>query len=196
MSHCKRFIFCALLLNLVAMARLQAQGQCAQKLAEAEEKYQSGRLEQAIALANQCLEKSGFALAERERAYKLLGMAYYAKGLHDAAKENLRKLLELIPNWRPDPENDSPSFQKLAEEVIKEVEAERQAQRQQAQKAQPPDTSQSQLVIEPPPTKKGGGRKWLWIGGSAFAAGTVAFLISQGEEKPARLPDPPAVPRK
>lgn len=198
MSNCKPLIFCSLLLaallNLLAFTELLAQEQCAKELADAEEKFQRGRLNETIALATGCLEKRDLALAESERAYKLLGKAYYAKGLLNNAKENLRKLLELIPDWRPDPEIDNPSFRKLAEEVIKEVEQEKLAQQQPIRQEQPPD---SQHVVQPPPTKKGGGKKWLWLGGgSAVVAGTAAFLIFKGDEQAQRLPDPPAIPSK
>jgi len=198
MSNCKPLIFCSLMLaaflNLFAFTELLAQDQCAKELAEAEEKFQRGRLNEVIALVSGCLEKHDRTLAASERAYKLLGKAYHAKGLLENAKENLRKLLELIPNWRPDPESDKPSFQQLAAEVIKEVEEERQAEKQTIREEPPPDTNP---MVQTPRPKKGNGKKWLWLGGGgAVVAGTAVFLISRGDEKPLRLPDPPALPSK
>jgi len=185
-----------LLFDTFFFSRAQAQGQCEKKLAEAEAKYEIGLLDEAIEMALHCLENSALTDAERQRSYWLLGKVYYAKQLLDNSKEYLRKLLEMIPNWRPDPENDSPAFQALAEEVIKEVEAEKQKQQEQTARAEqemktPVDTSTPARTF-----KKSGGKKWLWIGGGALAAGTAAFLISRGDEKPLRLPDPPALPIK
>jgi tetratricopeptide (TPR) repeat protein len=161
----------------------QAQDMCKTELAEAEQKYQEGSLDEAIALVTRCLEKNGLAIAESERAHKLLGKAYYAKGLLDKARENLRKLLELIPNWKPDPETDAPAFCRLAEEVIKEVEQQRQAQQQKQEQKQEP--------------KHDGGKKWLWIGGGgAVAAGAIAVLLASKDETRGngRLPNPPTPP--
>ncbi len=160
----------------------QAQQKCAAELAEAEKKYLEGRLDEAIASAARCLEKGNLALAESEQAHKLLGKAYYAKGLLDQARENLRKLLELIPNWRPDPETDAPAFRRLAEEVIQEVEQERQIQQQKQEQRQEP--------------KRGRSKKWLWIGGGgAVAVGAAVFLLSnKNEAGNGRLPNPPNLP--
>jgi hypothetical protein len=121
----------------------------------------------------------------------LLGKTHHAKRLLDSARTYLRKLLEIIPSWRPDPENDSPSFQQLAAEVIQEFEVARQAREQKAKPALPQEIKPES---KPP---SGGKKKWLWIGGGTIAAGTAAFLISRGSDNtPVRLPDPPEVPRK
>jgi len=179
-----RSLILALLAVISFVATAQAQSPCEKELAEAEAQYQLGNLDEAIALADRCLAKSDLTLAERERSHLLLGRAYQAKRLLDNAKQHLHKLLDLIPNWRPDPENDKPAFRTLAEEVIKEREV----------KLRPgPDNP-----LQPPARR--GSKKWLWIGGGAVAAGTAAFLISQGggaeEAKIPRLPDPPVLPTK
>lgn len=188
-------LFRACILALLALAlsvsTVMAQSPCEKELAEAEAQYQLGRLEEAIASVNRCLNKSEIGTAERERCYLLLGKANHANSLLDSAKTYLRKLLELIPSWRPDPENESPSFQQLAAEVIREFEVARQAREQEAKPALPQETKPES---KPP---SGGNKKWLWVGGGALAAGTAVFLISRGNDNPpARLPDPPAVPRK
>jgi hypothetical protein len=168
-----------------------AQSPCEKELADAETKYQLGNLDEAIIIVNGCLEKSDIGDLERERGYLLLGKAHHAKSLLDSARTYLRKLLVLIPSWRPDPENDSPSFQQLAEEVINVFEKERLAQAQQARQQTKPEAE------EPAITPSRRNKKWLWIGGGALAAGAAAFLIFQGEENPpARLPDPPVLPQK
>ncbi|MGH7597539.1 MAG: hypothetical protein ACREOI_14390 [bacterium] len=180
----------ALALTLL-VSTVMAQSPCEKDLAEAEAQYQLGRLEEAIASVNRCLSKGEIGMAERERCYLLLGKANHAKSLLDSARTYLRKLLELIPSWRPDPENDSPSFRQLAAEVIQKFEIARQAREQEAKPALPQETKPES---KPP---SGGKKKWLWIGGGAIAAGTAAFLISRGGDDPrAKLPDPPEVPRK
>jgi tetratricopeptide (TPR) repeat protein len=185
-----RSVVLALIISAMPASMAQAQSPCEKELAAAESQYQLGRFEEAIASVNRCLSKSEIGTLERERCYLLLGKIHHAQSLLDSARTYLRKLLELIPSWRPDPENDSPSFQQLAAEVIQKFEAERQAREQKAKPALP---QENKPELTP---SSGGKKKWLWIGGGAIAAGTAAFLISRGEEKPARLPDPPEVPRK
>ncbi len=190
MQKYKPVIFRALIFApvLCLFVLATAQDRCTKELAEAEEKYQRGLLDEAIALVNACLEKSEFDTSESERAYKLLGKAYHAKGLLDNAKESLRKLLMLIPNWRPDPELDTPSFQRLAEEIITEF----QAQRPRTPELKPPE---EKPAVQTPAAKKSG-KKWLWIGsGGAVAVGTVAYFILRDDKAP-RLPDPPDLPSK
>jgi len=95
-----------------------AQPKCATELAAAEKKYQEGLLDETIDLVRRCLEKRFLPRAEAEQALKLLSKAYYANGLLNYAEENLRKLLVLAPTWRPDPERDTPSFQRFANNII------------------------------------------------------------------------------
>lgn len=181
----------AVLALVLSVSAVMAQSPCEKELAAAESHYQLGRFEEAIASVNRCLSKGEIGTLERERCYLLLGKTHHAKSLLDSARTYLRKLLEIIPSWRPDPENDSPSFQQLAAEVIREFEVARQAREQEAKPTLPQETKP-----EPKPPS-GGKKKWLWIGGGAIAAGTAAFLIARGEETSrVRLPDPPEVPRK
>ncbi len=110
------------ILDLVAPLTAQPQDKCGDILKQAENKYEEGLLDETIALVNRCLDQKGLGLEESENAYKLLGKAYYAKGLLTQSKENLKKLLELVPNWKPNRDLETPSFVQLAEEVIKEME--------------------------------------------------------------------------
>jgi hypothetical protein len=146
-----------------------AQDKCKTDLQEAQKKYDEGQLDEAIALLNGCLRRGNLTTVESEKIYTLLAKANHAKELLDRARENLKQLLTLVPSWRPNPEVDPPAFQKFAETVIKEVK----------------------------PTEKSGGKKWLFIGGGAAAAGALAFIVFKGEETvagPKLLPGPPNIP--
>jgi len=112
---------------------------CEELLAEAENKYFEGLLDQTIELVNVCLNQQDSTVEQREKGYKLLGKAYHAKGLLEQAKDNIRKLVELIPNWQPNPNIDTPSFARMAEEVIAEMERqEEQAEQEQAEQPTEP----------------------------------------------------------
>jgi len=120
------FLVLALLItpvfDIVSPLIAWSQDKCETELAEAENKYQLGELDEVIELVNRCLDKGDVNVEELEKAYKLLGKTYHAKGLLEQAKEHLKTLLKMIPNWRPNPDLDTPSFQRLAEEVITEME--------------------------------------------------------------------------
>ncbi len=187
-------LFC--ILDVVAPLAAQSQDKCGDILKQAESKYEEGLLDETITLVNRCLDQKGLSLEESENAYKLLGKAYHAKGLLVQSKENLKKLLELIPNWRPNPDLETPSFVNLAEEVIKEMEA---------QKPPPPKTEPAEPkkeaekpVVPAQPRKKGGSTKWFLIGGGAVAAGVAVALAGGGGggggNGGQQLPTPPVLP--
>ena len=184
----------ALIVVAFAFNLAQAQDQCKTELAEAEGKYRDGFFDEAISLLLGCLNKSGLTAAESEQAYLLLAKAYHANQLLKESKEALSKLLNLVPDWKPNPDTDTPPFQELAQEVIKELEQKRQ-QEKAVQKTPPTK------LPEPVPTaKKGGGKKWLWIGAGGLVAGGVAALLLKGdstsEPPPAGgFPEPPGRPR-
>ncbi len=160
-----------------------AQEECEKILAEAEVKYQLGRLDEVIEQVNLCLKKNTLKITEREKCYLLLGKAFQAKSLLDSARKYIRQLLVMIPSWRPDPEKETPSFQKLAREVIENFEEERKLH------PQPSELKRG--------TAKSRKKKWFWIaGGATLMAGTVAIIISRGDGGSERLPDPPDLPGK
>jgi len=188
--------------DLVPALAAKAQDKCESELAEAENKYQLGELDAAIELVNQCLKKTGLTLEESEKAYKLLGKAYHAKGLLEEARQNLRKLLELIPNWRPNPEVDPPSFQRLAEEVIREMEERKTAP--PAVEEQPTPKPEPERA-GPPPSKKGGKGVLFVVGGVGLLGVALALgiIIDDGNGNgngngttttPTKLADPPPLP--
>jgi hypothetical protein len=187
------------ILDVVAPLAAQPQDKCGDILKQAESKYEEGLLDETIALVNRCLDQKGLSLEESENAYKLLGKAYHAKGLLVQSKENLKKLLELIPNWRPNPDLETPSFVQLAEEVIKEMEAQKPQPQPQPEPTQPPKKEEEKPAAPAQPRKKGGSTKWFLIGGGAVAAGVAVALAGGGGGGGGaggnRLPDPPPLPQ-
>ncbi len=176
-------------LDIVSALIASPQDKCAIELEQAENKYQLGELDEVIELVNRCLVKGDVNVEEMEKAYKLLGKAYHAKGLLKQAKENLRKLLKLIPNWRPSPDMDTPSFQRLAEEVISEMEQKKptepaieEPQREEVVETEQP--KQEPVVETTQRPQKGGSRAKLWmaIGGTVLVGTVAAIALSGGGE--------------
>ena len=162
-------------LAIFSAPAVQAQEKCKYELAEAEKKYQDGFFDEAITLLLACVNKSGLAIDESERAYKLLAKAYHANQLLNESKEALKKLLTLAPNWTPNPVTDTPPFQRLAEEVIKEVEQQKLAEEKKSEQKIPPAE-----IAPPVQSAKKKSKKWLWIGGGVLVAGGVAAVLLSG----------------
>ncbi len=175
---------------------LQAQGQsvCTKNLADAEQSYNTGRFDDAIGLITECLGKKGISEAEKMKAYRLLGLSYIAKDYLEDAKTAVRKLLDMVPNYKSDPVQDPPPFTKMVEEV-----KEQQKPKQPAVKE--PEKKQTDELTKLTKTeqKKGSNKKWYFIGGGVLAAGAiVAIVASSGGENgtttPSALPGPPTLP--
>jgi CSLREA domain-containing protein len=126
-----------LALCLLAVLPVPARGQsapgpdpCDGVTNHAEDAYFAGHFDDAIAALQPCVDRDAIAEGEVTRAYALLGRIYVAKGLEAEARSALRRLLELVPAYRPDPVYERADFVALAESVRQEVEAERDAERE------------------------------------------------------------------
>ena len=91
--------------------------ECDTILAQAEEQYRSGYWNNSIELIHQCLNKKDISEANKEKAYRLLVLVYIATELEKEAKEAIRNLLILAPNYKVNPVEDPPQFQKIIDDV-------------------------------------------------------------------------------
>lgn len=167
-----------------------AQEKCEKQLADAEQKYFTGRFDEAVNLAGLCLTDGGPSDVERLRAYRLIGLSYIAKDYLEQAKNAVEKLLKLVPTFEPDPNQDPPEFTRMVIEMKQAISAQ-QKEEQQAAPVEPKETVQ--------PVKKSGSKKWLWIGGGVGAVVAAVIIAgSGGDDKPpvvpAFLPEPPPLP--
>jgi tetratricopeptide (TPR) repeat protein len=188
----KSLIFRSFTLTLLCAflwaAGAHAQDRCKTELAKAEQAYSEGFFEQALALTNACLNKGHLTPAELAWVHKLLGQIYISKNELRQARVHAQKLLEVAPDYEPDKDQD---LQRWIE-LVTEVKQERERQIQQQQLTEPPEVKP---IVREDSSKKGTGKKWLWLGGGGvLAAGVAAFLILQGDDTRQRLPDPPGLP--
>ncbi len=176
----------ALFIITFSVAVVKAQDECKTILAEAEKNYQERRFDDVIDLLSRCLP-SGFTEGEKPQAYRLLSLAYLAKDYRNPAREAIKKLLELAPNYAPDLAQDPEPFINLVNEL-----------RKQQPQEQPGEKPPAQV----PPAKKGGSKKkWLWIGlGTVALGGGAAAILGGGGKKDSSVPpieklaDPPGAP--
>lgn len=91
--------------------------QCDTILAQAEEHYTLGNWNNAIELIQQCLQKKDASDSDKEKAYRLLGLVYIATEFEKDAKEAIKNLLILAPNYQINPDEDPPQFQKIISDI-------------------------------------------------------------------------------
>jgi hypothetical protein len=115
-----------LIITLVSGLFSFGYSQCSKQLSEAEQKYNSGRFDEVIESITKCLEDPTITENEKKQAYRLLGLTYIAQDYLEEAKAAVKRLLNLIPNYKADTVQDPPSFANLVEEVRSEMESKEQ----------------------------------------------------------------------
>jgi len=182
-----------------------AQEKCETALADAERQYNDGGFDEVIKILESCLPE-GLKNEDKSNAYRLLVLTYMATDYLEQAKQSIQKLLELVPNWQPDPDQDPPPFTHLVEEVRKEMEEAQKAAVSEKPVEQPQEKPteiekpREESVTVPAQSQKRGSKKFLWIGIGAAAIGgglIAAFAGGNGGPPPTgveRLPDPPGGP--
>lgn len=170
-------IFGLLFAMLLAPGWARAQDDCEAKLSKAEEEFANTRFDEAIALLTGCLDKNAFSNPERQRAaYRLLGLSYLGKDYIEQAKSAINKLLDLMPMYKPDPDQDPPAYIQIFNLV--------QRERQEAG-ASKKDETPKEIKL-----KKGGGAKWLLIGGGIVVAGGLAAVALKNNNNSVTVVDP------
>jgi tetratricopeptide (TPR) repeat protein len=151
---------------------------CRTELAEAEQYYEKGRFDEAIALLEGCLSKSDLPQEERSKVYRLIGLTYLAQDYRDKAKLAVVDLLRLVPDYECDPRTDPPTFCSMLDE-------------ERARMA--PDSNS--LILKQGHSKW---TKWLLIAGGAIVTGGIIALVASGGDEPSggdgAIAGPPALP--
>ena len=107
----------ALLLALLCLAGPVAAQTCASALDRAEEQYRSGSFDSAIAGLDRCLQGTTFTPEQRQQAFRLVGLSYIGKNREAEARDAVRALLEVAPDYRADPAIDPPPYVAMVDEV-------------------------------------------------------------------------------
>ncbi|MFC2084596.1 hypothetical protein ACFLS9_06020 [Bacteroidota bacterium] len=157
-----------LFFTLNETAYSQIRGKYEKHLAEADSLYNFGRFDQAIELLMSCLEKEDISSEEKMRTYRLLGLTYIAKDYEEEARNAIKKLLEMVPNYKSDPDQDAPKFIVLLEdEKHKEELAKEEEVKEEIKEEEP-------VVL---PEEKEEGINWLYYAGGAVVAVVVAVVV-------------------
>jgi hypothetical protein len=172
-----------LTLEPCALSLAQTQSSCAAKLKQAETRFDSGDFDGSIVLLEECLKVGEITQQEKIRVYELLAQNYTSKSYLEQATNAIRSLLELVPNYRPDPDQYSPAFVAQVEQVRSEMARE---ERKPVPKGKPEKVEEA-----------GFPQTWHLIAGGAVVAGVAAYFIFKGEEEKTQvtnLPGPPGRP--
>jgi len=162
--------------NAAAISTPGNEQSCKARLDQAEEHYYNGELDKSIILVRQCLETTSLNNDESIRAHKILARCYLVKQEIQSAKQNVRLLLQINPDYQPTIEEESPGFVKLVNEV--------RVERATIEAAQ----------------EKAGITPWIWIGAGGAAAAAVIVLVTTGSGGESNnnssqpLPAPPPLP--
>ncbi len=169
----------------------QSQNECEEELKIAQKKMETGKFDEAIDFITECLNKEGISNETKKQAYRLLGLTYIAKDYLGEARNAVGKLLDVVPNYTPDPDQDPPSFVDIVEEQIAE----------RSQPVKQPDTKTTAATEET--SGKSDKSLWWWIGGGAVVALVAVIVLAAGggddgggdDPPPATsLPNPPDLP--
>jgi tetratricopeptide (TPR) repeat protein len=93
-----------------------AQESCSEKLFKANQLYEKGQLDEALAIANSCLQKEN-STSDRWQAYRLLAMVYLATGEQAEAKNAAEEMLQINPKYEPSKVKDPVELIKLLREI-------------------------------------------------------------------------------
>lgn len=106
-----------LLLACLALAAPATAQNCSNALQRAETSYQSGDFDNAIDRLTTCIEAGRFSDEERRQAYRLIGLSYIGKDREADARAAVAALLDVAPNYEPDPAIDPPPFVRMVTEM-------------------------------------------------------------------------------
>lgn len=156
-----------LIMSSSSPAHGQEASACAQEYTQAETAYFDAAFDRAVRLLRTCLEEADLSADAEVRFYRLLSFAYIAQDERDLARAAVEQLLDVAPNYTPNPDTDRPDYIAL----VRDVKANRT----------PVET---------------GGRRWLrWVLGGAGAAAigvlTIVLVGGGNGNGPDTLPAPP-----
>jgi len=156
--------------TLFPVTKALAQDSCAENLIQAEKYYYEGEFDKSISLIRTCLQAGNLTQSELVKAYKIWAQTYLAKNNPDAARQIVKKILEIKPDYAPTIAEDPPPYVELVNRL-------KQEQAIQKSDAQAADT------------------KWLWIGAGGVAIiGIITLIALSGSEEEPKTPEALATP--
>ena len=170
-------LVCSLCLQpLASTALARPDGPCSEKIQEARQKFDAAAFADVISLLEPCLQGDASSLNkdEKAQAYELLAKTYSAQSLIDQATTSIKKLLEIAPNFQPNPDRDPPPFVDQVNQVKKEM-----------------ASQEAQGGGEGEPFYK---NQWFLIGGGVVAAAIIVAVVAGGKSESTPAVNNPSYP--
>lgn len=169
-----------LLAAAAPLATAQPTNTCDEEIGAAETSYVEGRFDNAIRLLLLCLDREDIETAQAIEGYRLLALALIRKDELPDARAAIVQLLDVYPDYEPDPVTDPPSYTALVDIVKQQV---------------APTTAQ---VEEPSATPSWfrQNMKWILPGSAVVVGGFLAAVLAGGGGGGGSntLPPPPGPP--
>jgi len=149
------------------------QTNCSKILEQAQNLYYEGKFDESVNLIESCMASEALTEDERRQAYKIMSRVELARGDQEKAKENIRLLLQVDPDYQPTIEQETPTFVQLVESLRSEI-----------------DKSERKAVVQ---QESKSISKWWYYSAGAVVAGSVYFLLNNGydkKDKPLKTPPP------
>ncbi len=168
----------------------QTQTDWDKKIDEAEQIFYSGQFSKAESILKEGLQSGQLTKEQKTRAYRILGLSYLSRELESQAKDAIKNLLEIVPDYQPNPDQDPPQFIKMVEDVKQQESATANKKTTTQQK---PDELHKIVQEE---KQKGNNKTWYYVAGGALVAVVAVILLSGsgGGSNPSNLPNPPSLP--
>lgn len=169
----------------------QSQKDWDKKIDEAEQIFYSGQFSKAENILKEGLQSGELTQEQKSRAYRILGLSYLSRELESQAKDAIENLLEIVPDYQPNPDQDPPQFIRMVEDV-KQQEAATGKKTNEAQQQQPDEL---QKIVQEE-QKKGINKTWYYVAGGVIVVVVAAILLSgsSGGGGNDNFPTPPGRP--
>ena len=151
------------------------QSDCSKVLDQAQNLYYEGKFDESMNLIQSCLASEKLTKEESRQAYKIMSQVELARGNQEKAKDNIRLLLQVDPDYQPTIEQETPTYVQLVESVKSEIVVDK-----------------DNVTVK---KESGGISKWWYYSAGAVVAGTTYFLLSgsgddKKKDKPLATPPP------
>jgi len=167
LPKCSLWLIIALLvMGEASVVQAQTPASCAESYTQAQEAYYAANFDTAVALLRPCAQRPTLADTTRARMYRLLSFVYLGQNDRPAARQAVESLLDLQPDYTPNPAQDRPDFVSLV----------RTASEQRATAARADEED----------------RRWVrWaLGAAATTALGAAVVLLSGDGGSGEEPDP------
>jgi len=166
----------------------QSQKDWDKKIDEAEQIFYSGQFSQAESILKEGLQSGELTKEQKSRAYRILGLSYLSRELESQAKDAIKNLIEIVPDYQPNPDQDPPQFIRMVEDVKQQESATGSKKTAEQQ----PDELKKIVQEE---QKKGKNKTWYYVAGGVIVVVVAAILLSgNGGGSTDNFPLPPGRP--